>query len=70
MNVGEHDGYPASRLIRSAFLFHPGPSHAPESRTPGGFAAVDIIGKGANLLREKNLSLAGRKGVMENASLR
>jgi hypothetical protein len=70
MNVGEHDGYPAPRLIRSAFLFHPGPSHAPERRTPGGFAAVDIIGKGANLLREKNLSLAGRKGVMENASLR
>jgi hypothetical protein len=69
MNISEHDCYPAPRLVRSAFLFHPDSSHAPESRTPGGFAAVDTIGKDAILLREKNLSLAVREGVIENASL-
>jgi hypothetical protein len=62
MNVGEHDCYPAPRLIRSAFLFHPGSSQAPESRTPGGFAAVDTIGKGANLLREKIYPLPCARG--------
>jgi len=56
MNVGEHDRYPAAVLIRSAVLFHPDSSDAPESRTPRGFAAVDTIGKGGNLLREMNLS--------------
>ena len=52
MNVGEHDRYPAAVLIRSAVLFHPDSSDAPESRTPRGFAADDTIGKDGILLRE------------------
>src|SRR6266403_5116957 len=56
MNVGEHDRYPAAVLIRSAVLFHPDSSDAPESRTLASLAAHDTIGKGGNLLREMNLS--------------
>jgi len=58
MNVGEHDRHPAACLIRSAVLFHPDSADAPESRTPGGFAAVDTIGKKRNHVTRKELSLA------------
>ena len=64
MNVGEHDRHPAAVLIRSAVLFHPDSPDAPESRTPGGFAAVDTIGKGGILLREKNYPLPCFTGSM------
>src|SRR6266851_1529434 len=54
MNVGEHDRHPVPRLIRSAVFLHPDSSEAPDSRTPGGFAAHDTIGKAGILLREKD----------------
>src|SRR6266446_1482081 len=58
MNVGEHDRHPAAVLLRSAVFLHPDSSEAPDSLTPGGFAAHDTIEKRGILLREMNLSLS------------